>query len=138
MRRVGVVACSARKANGIGTARDLYRGDLFRKSRRYCERHCDEWIILSARWGVVEPDEWLEPYDQRLPGSKRERAGWTAQVAAELQARYSSDVTFVLLCGRQYAEAVEATGYRIERPLAGCRGIGEMLRWLKLKGQRDE
>lgn len=63
--KVGLVGCVKSKRGTAAPARDLYTSALFRGRRRYVELTCDRWFILSARHGLVEPEEILEPYDDR-------------------------------------------------------------------------
>ena len=44
---------------------------LFAGRRRYVERTCDSWWILSAVHGLVAPDDALEPYDVTLNDASR-------------------------------------------------------------------
>jgi hypothetical protein len=76
---IGLVACSRRKARDAAPARELYASCLFRAALAYAERHYGpgQWLILSARHGLVEPDSVLNPYDLSLRQlSAREREAW--------------------------------------------------------------
>ena len=51
-------------AHGPATARDAYTGTLFRLNRAYAEKYGDRWLVLSARYGFIEPDFVIPgPYD---------------------------------------------------------------------------
>lgn len=39
---------------------------LFRGRRAYVERTCDRWFVLSAKYGLVESETVVAPYDQTL------------------------------------------------------------------------
>src|SRR5699024_11910307 len=57
-----LVGCVKTKADTAMNARDLYRSPLFNRRREYAEgtaRHC---YILSARGGLVAPDDCAAPY----------------------------------------------------------------------------
>lgn len=84
-RRVGLVGCVAQKAASPRPARDLYTSALFTGRRRFVERTCSEWWVLSALHGLVSPEEVLQPYDVTLKNAGRaERREWTQQVLASL------------------------------------------------------
>jgi hypothetical protein len=51
-RRIGLVGCVKDKVNVPTKARDLYVSPLFVGRRRYVERTCDQWWILSAAHGL--------------------------------------------------------------------------------------
>ena len=55
----------------------LYIGDLFRKSLAYLrQRNCDEILILSAKYGAVELDREIRPYEKTLLGMKESEVQW--------------------------------------------------------------
>jgi hypothetical protein len=65
-----VVPCGKAKVwdreprRGATPARDAYTGGLFRAHRAYAERIGERWVVLSAKYGLIDPD-WLipGPYD---------------------------------------------------------------------------
>lgn len=127
---VGLVSCSKSKLTHPAPARELYSPSfVFDRSVRYVEKHCDEWLVLSAKHGLVDPDAVLEPYDETLSGApKARRDEWAAEVREALQARYEGrKVKFILMAGRAYSGAVE--GLDAEEPLKGM-GTGFRRQWL--------
>lgn len=122
-----LVACSAAKLEQPAPARDLYTGALFRKARAWAEAHGDEWLILSAAWGVVSPDRVLEPYNRRLPSARAARQSWARSVANQLYQH--RDRQMVALAGADYLAWSGPDFPHLERPLAGL-GIGQQLHWL--------
>jgi hypothetical protein len=126
--RVGLVACSKSKANSPAPACTLYTSPLFRKAAAYCHRRYDRWFILSARHGLVAPDEVLHPCDETLVGRPRAvREAWAGCVVAQLERRGLRRARFWLHAGRAYADVL-AGRLDCELPLAGL-GIGERLAW---------
>lgn len=71
-----VIPCSGGKLDQAAPARDLYVGQMFRHTLSRVERLAalDEAegrgparvLILSARYGLVSPDQVIEPYDIRM------------------------------------------------------------------------
>jgi hypothetical protein len=113
-------------------ARELYSPSfVFDRSARYVESRCDEWYVLSAKHGLVEPDMVLAPYDETLAGAtKAVRDEWAQRVRRQLRDRYDGcRVKFVLMAGRNYAGAVEGLDADVEEPLRGL-GTGYRRRWL--------
>ncbi len=57
-----VVSCGERKIwsryphAGATRAQDAYTSSLFTKSRRYAEHFGERWLVLSAKYGFIEPD----------------------------------------------------------------------------------
>jgi len=133
VRRVALIGCSKEKLDHAAPARELYTGQLFRAARAYAEATCDEWLILSAKHGLVGPDTVLEPYDTTLAElGAVGRSKWGRDVAIELRKRFIlTDTTFVFLAGAPYVNAVLKADRELafERPLQGL-GIGHQKEWL--------
>src|SRR5690606_13413659 len=55
-RTIALVSCVSSKEPHAAPARDLYTSALFRKARAYAERNADAWYILSAKYGLVDPN----------------------------------------------------------------------------------
>ena len=57
-----IVSCGASKIwdknplAGPTPAKDAYIGPLFKLNREYAERFSDRWMILSAKYGFIDPD----------------------------------------------------------------------------------
>ena len=126
--RVGLVSCSKAKLDKAARARDLYSpSDLFRKVSSYCDAHCDRWYVLSAKYGLVDPEAVIEPYDLTLAKMPRaEQRRWGQRVA--LQLRRLGDVLLEAHAGRNYLWPLESAGLEVSTPLDGL-AIGQRKRW---------
>ena len=57
-----IIACGAKKIwdnnpdAGSTSAKDACTGAPFRVNRRYAETFGDRWVILSAKYGFIDPD----------------------------------------------------------------------------------
>lgn len=124
---VVLVACCGPKLSHAAPAKDLYQSALFKKARRYADR-ADRWYILSAKHGVIAPDDVIAPYDQTLSQmSSSERRAWDQRVVSGLrEARVLTTDRVVSLAGNDYSGWC---GAEIERPMRGL-GIGQQLAWL--------
>ncbi len=123
---VVLVACCGQKLTHPAPAKDLYQSDLFRKSRQWAEQNGDRWLILSAKYGVVHPDQVIEPYDEMLSDkSAADRRKWSEKVAGQLKC-YATD-SLTVLAGKNYCGWCSA--FAVERPMEGL-GIGQQLAWL--------
>src|SRR4051812_38638013 len=86
--RIGLVGCVKTKLHRPAQAKDLYISPLFRGRRRYVERNCDRWFILSAKHGLLEPDSTIEPYDLRLSDCGAvDRRRWSRGALEALEAK---------------------------------------------------
>lgn len=134
MSHVGLVSCASRKRLSGAQARDLYDSPLFAKSRAFVEQRCDSWYILSAKYGLVEPTEVIEPYEETLNvKSRKERDEWATRVWVSLQQRIEPGDYITILAGERYRERlvpiIVAYGCHVDVPLQGL-GIGRQLQWL--------
>lgn len=127
-----LVSCGKSKVDHKTEAKNLYTGALFQKASAYAERYMD-YRILSAKYGLLHPEAWVEPYDMTLlTMGKAERIKWAREVADDLEANNVGGV--VIMAGRAYREflvpELEARGIIYNVPMKGL-GIGEQLAWLK-------
>jgi cytoplasmic iron level regulating protein YaaA (DUF328/UPF0246 family) len=131
---VVLVSCAARKAAGALPAKDLYISDLFQKSRAYAEKTGEEWFILSALYGLVEPETVIEAYDRTLNQMRRpEREAWATRVAGQITDLVPKQSRLVFLAGENYRRELVCLldkHYQIEIPMHGLR-VGEQLKFLK-------
>jgi cytoplasmic iron level regulating protein YaaA (DUF328/UPF0246 family) len=109
--------------------------DLFNKAYAYCIKQYDRVAILSAKYGLLLPDDEIEPYDITLNKmSVRKRKDWSKKVFEQMQQRLNlSDCEYVFFhAGKNYREylmpELEDLGIKCVVPLENLR-IGEQLRW---------
>jgi hypothetical protein len=139
-REIGLVSCVKTKRDEPTTPKNLYTSDYFEKMRAYAEQHHDDWWILSAKHGLLDPDgDPVEPYDETLSGARKAaKQEWSEIVAGQLEEEdlLSNDVTLVLHAGKDYYEEllplVEESEVTIEIPTEGMY-IGERLSWYNEK-----
>lgn len=140
--KVGLVACCAEKDRMPNAARALYISDLFKKAYEYADRTCDHVYILSAKHGLVDPDEVLDPYDLSLNDmTKKERKVWAGDVLRRFYEEFrvphaDKQIEVVFFAGAKYREFLmdlmhnTAGVTSVTCPLIGL-GIGEQKAWLK-------
>jgi hypothetical protein len=119
--RVYALTCCAQKSDKPGRARDVYQSDLFKKSLAWCEnatRHSHAPIvILSAKYGVLEPDDWIEPYDLSLDSMNAEESAiWADETRSELYDRFGNDTIFTAIAGAGYITAFK--GFKLENVIS--------------------
>lgn len=131
-----LVGCTQTKAAYPSTAETLYRSPLFKASRLWAITNGKRWAILSARHGIVWPEQVLEPYDETWARTGRNvhavRA-WGFRVQAELchLAKEGKPARCAVLAGFTYTRPLRNVGAirGFDEPLAGL-SIGHRLRWL--------
>jgi hypothetical protein len=131
---VCLVGCGKAKADKTAKAKDLYTGSLFRAARGFAEQ-CDDWYIISAKFGLLSPEKKIAPYESRLPRGYIANDNWgIAVVCALCEAMRDIHFEVVLLAGAEYAVPVAAHLSRlsicVRQPLSGMQ-LGQRLHWLK-------
>jgi hypothetical protein len=142
---IGVVDCSADKLSpadhGRRTlpARVLYsKSSTFNLKRAYVEAVADHWIILSAKHGVVLPDQELATYDKVLP--RKGDPAWAARVRKQLRSMFDNDTSFLVVTSKPYQAHLFTpdSGFDYDAPLQKIKvpkgkrlGIGYQRGWLK-------
>jgi hypothetical protein len=141
VRKVALVSCVKKKNPVPMPARELYSSNWFRKASAYAEREADEWYILSAKYGLVEPDTVVEPYDQtlnRMPASARR--AWAKCVFADLHRVLQPGDHVMILAGERYREnllgPIREMGCSIEIPMKGL-GSYTQVSWLKKQLEKN-
>lgn len=134
MNTVALVACAAKKQPQPAPARELYVSPWFRFARAYVEAQGWPWFILSARHGLLNPSQVIEPYNLTLSRlSPKLRLLWALDVGCRIQ-KLPWPERIVILAGERYREhlvpELRDRRYIVEVPMTGL-GIGQQMKWLK-------
>ena len=141
MDKLCVVPCGQRKiwsqepGRGPTPAVEVYVGSFSRLCREYAQRFFDKWIVLSAKYGFLYPQD-IVPADynvsfNRVTPKPISIDELRCQIASRGLAEFD---TIVVPGGRRYVEVVVAAfggDYSYELPLAGAAGIGVMMQRLR-------
>jgi hypothetical protein len=136
--RVGLVGCVKAKRSEPSRVEDLYTSTLFRGRWEYAERTCDRWFVLSAKYGVLDADDVIAPYDETLTNKPiAARRAWSTTVLQQLEERLGdlSGKTFEIHAGAAYRdfgllEGLTRRGAAVEVPAAGLLQ-GQQLRFYR-------
>lgn len=138
-----IVACTRQKVWGRLPARELYAtSDWFTKARDHIEARNAPWLIISARYGLVDPEQEIDPYEQPLEGlSPKGYRELTRLVDDQIRERGLQGHRCVLFAGTHYRELLtprlKARFGVIDTPLEHL-GIGEQKRWFVVhQGERS-
>ncbi len=139
MRILCIVSCSDRKIwdrfPGIGPvkAREAYIGSLTKAAIQYAEKHCGSWVILSAKYGFLWPDDIVPgPYNVSFRNRSTNPIGVEELIKqAREKGLYDYDVV-VVFGGKDYVEIVKKVfrDKKVVDPLKGLR-YGEKVKRLK-------
>lgn len=98
-----LISCSKSKGGHSDLARNMYVSPLYRKSVMVAEGWRLPFSILSAKYGLLDPDETIEPYDLTLKGaSKQFKLEWARRVDAQLRSSIEPKKHLIVLAGDDY------------------------------------
>lgn len=116
-------------------ARELCTSPWFRLARAYTESQGCPWLLLSAKYGLVKPDEVISPYllDVTTMGVRR-RLSWAERIGREAKRKLPFSEQLTLVAGMRYCECLlphlsELAGH-VYTPLAGL-SVGFQCGWLR-------
>jgi len=133
---LGLISCTKSKQEFPCSAGKMYLpSDLFSKAYPYALTNYELVGILSAKYGFLLPEEWIEPYDLTLKTMRRhERMLWAESVFNQIDEKIDlnqvRDVYFH--AGLDYREDLtpmfKARGINVHVPLEGL-SFGQQLQW---------
>jgi len=82
--RAALVGCGDAKHDGLLPAREKYRSGYFGLKRDFAETFCSRWWILSAKFGLLEPDRVIDDYDVSITDDDVDPARWVENVCTTL------------------------------------------------------
>lgn len=129
--KIGLIACSKRKQTYSCSAREMYsKSPLFRKAFAYCQKYYDRVYILSAKYGLLNPETVIDPYDLDLSQiAIKERKEWAKNVATRLKKILKRNDRIYFHVGIKYREfLLPEFEDRSFVPLAGL-SIGKQLQF---------
>ena len=134
--KLGLVSCSKSKRNYSCKACEMYSpSTLFKKAYQYAIKNYDVVTILSAKYGLLLPDDEIEPYDLTLKTmSTLQRKEWANKVFKQMKNRLDLGNTRSahFHTGREYREhlipRLKSTGITCIVPLEGL-FFGQQLAW---------
>ena len=133
IKKVVLISCVKSKLSVPAKAKDLYTSDLFRSALEYAYYlKADKIFILSAKYGLLELDEEIAPYEMTLNkmGEPEKRAWASAVIHALRQKTNLQSDLFIILAGENYRKYLIPELKHYEIPLEGL-AFGQQLHELK-------
>lgn len=100
-----IVSCTKKKLDTPAPAFRLYQGDIFKKAHKWVKIHNLHELIISAKYGLVEPENRLKPYDMRLSSMKQARS-LQLKVLPKLRKKIVKYEAVILILGNIYLEVL--------------------------------
>ena len=132
-QKIILISCVSQKLSQCSKAKDLYISTLFKLNRKYSEKlNPDKIFVLSAKYGLLDMEKEIEPYEQTLSNMPiKEVKLWASHVVNQLKEIGSlNEMEVTFLAGEKYRKFLipHLSNYTV--PLQGLR-IGEQLQKLK-------
>ena len=133
MAKIVLISCVSKKQDKEAKAKDIYTSALFKYSLKYAQKFKPKkMFILSAKYGLLDLDKKIKPYNKTLGNMKaNERKEWADRVISQLENLTNlNEDEFILLAGKKYIEYLLPHLSNNKNPLEGM-GIGKRLGYLK-------
>lgn len=132
MAKIVLLSCVKSKRSSRSRAEDLYTSTLFRKSLAYAKSlRPDHIFILSAKYGLLNLDRRIDPYELTLNRmGVVDRLAWAGKVLGQL--RKHTDLQrdkIIFLAGQRYREDLTPQMRHVSVPMEGMT-FGKQLSWL--------
>ena len=87
-------------------AKDMYKGRLFRVTKKFCEKKGYNYVIISAKYGLIMPEETIAGYEKMLR-NKNDVAGIQRKVESRLTGILPKYNKILVIAGKRYRQALE-------------------------------
>jgi hypothetical protein len=87
-------------------AKQMYQGRLFKAVRNYCEKMGFDYVIISAKYGLLRPDDVIEGYEMVLK-TKEDVERIRPQVEEKLRPLLERYDKVIVIAGKQYREVIK-------------------------------
>lgn len=121
MTPIFLLSCGKEKRTYSCKAKNLYCSSRFIDTRRFVEHQNSDWYILSAKYGLLDPNIIIEPYDySNFQKTSLEQYFWADTIVKALLKIYTAPQTFVILAEDSYSitvsEILQNHGFQIVLP----------------------
>lgn len=108
---------------------------FFKTCLQYAKTFKDHIYILSAKYGILELDEIISPYDKTLNSmSKKDKSLWVDMVKSQLKEKnISTQEEAIFLCGKNYYSDILHLFDVVQIPLDNLPGMGYQIQWMQSK-----
>lgn len=125
-----IIPCGAKKLNHPAKAINMYQGSYYKKYREYALAltNLDNLFILSAKYGLLKPNQVIEPYSKTL-GDDGCITYWDVKKQAIEYGVLDRDC--IAIGGKRYVNLCKRVWKNILTPLQGKGEIGYQMQWMK-------
>lgn len=94
------------KIKGPVRAKDAYTGTMFKLGALYAKACDADWIILSAKYGFIRPDEEIEAYDVTFKRKSSNPISYKELSAQIFKEKFNNYNEVIGLGGKEYRKAI--------------------------------
>ena len=139
LKTLGLISCTKKKKDYPCKASEMYSAsDLFRKAYAYCTKKYGKVAILSAKYGLLLPNEEIEPYNVTLKDMSVDQVKkWSDKVFQQFLVKISwNDLgTIYFHAGKRYRDylipLLKKMNLECQVPLENL-SIGKQLQWYEV------
>lgn len=122
MKKIVLISCVSQKLSHKARDEELYTSTLFKLNLQFAKKfNPAEIYILSAKYGLLDLNKKIDPYDITLNNMPaRDRKSWAQRVLKQLHSRFDlKRCHFIILAGSRYRQFLlpEISSYEV--PLEG-------------------
>jgi hypothetical protein len=133
--KIVLISCASKKLKKKAKVKNLYFSPLFKLNLKYAKSlRADKIFVLSAKYGLLNLNEEIEPYNLTLNEmSEKEIKEWASKVLNQLKKEADLEKDeFIFLAGEKYRKFLLPDIKNYKTPTKGM-GIGKQLQFLKQK-----
>ena len=134
MVKIALIGCTSRKQDYSCPAIEMYtKSNYFNLKLDYCKKiNIDKIFILSAKYGLLEPDTIIQPYNLHLKSTSKDyRLNWSENVLKDLKQKTDiENDEFIILAGNDYMKYLLEYIPNHNNPVKGL-GIGQQMKFFK-------
>lgn len=101
-----IVGCSQKKLKIPAPASELNQGQLFRALKKLAIKNSFNLKILSGKHGLLEPDQIIEPYDQKIK-NKEDIAKIRFKIMLKICQIWRDHDLIIIFMGKKYRSVLE-------------------------------
>jgi hypothetical protein len=142
MADIALISCTKSKRGDTSAAALLYTSALFNKSLLYAQTHANRTYILSAKHGLLNLGDAIDPYELAIKSlNSIQKEEWAQRVGLRLHQVIGPKDKVHLLAGRDYSapllEHFKKIRCVVANPLSGL-SLGNRIGWLRKSNRESE
>lgn len=131
--KIVLISCASKKLARRAKAKDLYCSPMFKLCLKYAALfNPRKTFILSAKYGLLNLEQHIDPYNTTLNSMKNEEVKqWAEKVISQLKIKVNLEKDeFIILAGEKYRKFLIPSIKNYSIPMKSL-GIGKQLKFLK-------